>query len=243
MTEAFEKRAQIKESIAELHSKASKIYKEFASEVEKHSNSNYSIPEVTKTISSDSITSVKAFKVLTVAQYNGQQITNQYYVLYAPKLNEIYYDAKILTQVLYNAFMNEDEIQAIKTSAEKERQYSSFAIEINHIWQKIQMIMDNFGYLGRYTENIVYSLSRLQNMLDSIDKMRAKEMWSEENQTNTALEILNSDDLSIEEFMESNTEDTSKAKADKTSEPKPEKKLSKKQPAPEVYDDFDEDDF
>lgn len=199
--ETLKKQREIKQTIEALHQQAVEIYKQFSDEVQKHAESKYAIPSVTNKLTK--LTSpVQSLKLIAEAQFEGQKLTNQYYITFAPKLNEIYYDAFHLTKVLYQAFMNDPIIVPIKTSTEKERRYQSFSLSTIYIYNKIELISENFKYLGKYTESIVFALTRLQNMVDSIDKMRSKEMWAEETSSTKALDILSNSELGIEEFTD-----------------------------------------
>lgn len=200
-------RDSILESIKTLEVKFREVYDKFSEDVSKHLDSKHSIPSVTREIARDDISSAQAMKTLVEASYEGQKLTNLYLVIYATRMNDIYHDAKLLTQTLYNTFMQDVQIQDIKTSAEKERQYSSFAFSVNTVWDKINKMNENQFSLGDYVKSIMFSLGRMQNMIDSLERLRAKALWVDSESQSKAMNILSdnneeAEDLKVDDFDE-----------------------------------------
>lgn len=193
---------EIKASLEKTYANMEKVYNSFLNDVKAHADSKNAIPNVTAKISDRATTPAKALKAIVDASFEGQKLTNNYYILAAPKINEYYYDTDALMRVLYNAFMNDPNTVMIKTSAEKERQYQSFAIDILQIKDKVYLLYENFTYLGKYTESIVYALNRLQNLIESLDKMKAKEMWVESENDKKVMDIISNDEMSLSDFTD-----------------------------------------
>lgn len=184
----------LKSSIAltkELRDKYYKLYTEFQTEVEKHLQSGYTIPDVSKKIGDKKITSTQAMMAVNEAVYHGQQLANLYNSYYAPKLNEIKHDTTSAIFALTNAFNNDPEVQAIKTSAEKERQLQGFAFQPLQYEREVKKWHESFYFLGKYTENITYSLDRMQRMIDSLERLQSKELWIDSTANEQAFSIVN----------------------------------------------------
>ena len=167
------------------------IYEDFSKQVDAHSNSIHSIPEVSKQVGDEKISAINAMKIVNSAAFDGQSLTNKYHTYYAIKLGEIYYDSKAIEIALKQTFMQDPDTEAIKTSAEKERKYDSFASDILAGLQEIKKMQDGFIHLGKYVENIVYSLDRLQRMIDSLERLASKELWVDTLANNTGLNVIN----------------------------------------------------
>lgn len=218
---------ETKELTAELVSKYKQLYGEFSNEISKHTQSGRTIPDVSKAISDKSISSIGAMRVINDAIYDGMTLTNAYQTIYAPKLNELKYDVSSAVFALTNAFNKDPEVQAIKTSAEKERQLQMFAFEVLQHEREIKKLHESFTYLGKYVESITYSLDRMQRMVDSLDRLQGKEMWVDATAQEQALAIIDDND-DLEQFR-----------------PKPKDQTeTKKQPIEETQlIDFDDEDF
>lgn len=208
--------AQAKELLAKYH----KLYNEFADEVDKHLRSGFTIPDISKRVSDKKITNAGAMRVINEATYFGQQLSNLYYSYYAPRLNELKSDISALVFVVQNAFSNDPEVQAIKTSAEKERQFASFAFEVLQCEREVKKLNESFYFLGKYTENVIFSLDRLQRMVDSLDRLQGKEMWVDATAQEQAFSIINSesDRFDIDDESDVSKVNTILAKQDKDTE-------------------------
>lgn len=227
------------ESLTETHKK---LYDEFFKEVEAHSKSKHSIPEVSAKVGKSGISALQAMRAVNEAAFTGQQLSNIYQSYYAPKLNEIAWDANTLVKELSHQFYNEAVVQDIKTSAEKERQRNSFCHEADMLTRDIQKRQDNLYHLGKYTENVIYSLDRMQKMIDSLDRLSAREMWVDVNTQQSALNnIQPDDDNSVQDTIEAiNEERKSKKESKSVDTAKKDKSESKTKPKKQEDDDFDD---
>lgn len=178
-----------------LRDKYEQLYTEFQAEVDKHLQSGYTIPDVSKKIGDKKITSTQAMMAVNEATFYGQQLANLYNSYYAPKLNEIKHDIQIAVFALTNAFNNDTQVQQIKTSAEKERQLSQFAFKPLQYEREVKKWHESFYFLGKYTENITYSLDRMQRMIDSLERLQSKELWIDSTATEQAFDIINEAEL------------------------------------------------
>ena len=167
-----------------------KLYDEFSAEVDKHTKSGQSIPDVSQKIGDKKITSTEAMRVVNEAVFYGQQLTNLYNSYYAPKLNELKHDMTSAIFALTNAFNTDPEVQAIKTSAEKERQFTIFAYDALQNERTVKKLHESFYFLGKYAENIIFSLDRMQRMIDSLERLQAKELWVDSTAQEQAFKII-----------------------------------------------------
>lgn len=175
-------------------SKAEKLYGDFASEVEKHSNSPYSLPNITKAVAEPHTLAAHAVKLITEACFESQKLSNLYYVIFGPKLTELYHDASQLQSILKHNFMIEPSTQAIKTDAGKTRAYEEFAFETTLTFQSIRNLKDRFYYLGKYTESLVYELNRLLTTIESMDKLQSKSLWVDSVANDISFDIIQNAD-------------------------------------------------
>lgn len=209
--------SQVTQQSETLIEKLRGIYKEFVVEVDKHLKSGFTIPDISKRISDKKTTSTGAMKAINEATYYGQQLSNLYYSYYAPRVNELKSDINTLVFTLQNAFSNDPEVQAIKTSAEKERQFASFAFTPLQHEREAKKLSDSFYYLGKYTENVIFSLDRMQRMVDALDRLQGKEMWVDATAQEQAFSIINeaSSDFDIDPEADVEQVNTILAKQDK----------------------------
>lgn len=184
---------------ADLKGKYQEWYNGFNEALNDYLIGEFTIPDVSKAISDKTITSIGAMRVINDAIYHGMKITTLYQTQYAPKLNELKYDIQSAVFALTNAFNNDPDIQAIKTSAEKERQLQMFAFEVLQNEKEVKKLHDSFAFLGKYVESIIYSLDRMQRMVDSLDRLQGKEMWVDITAQEQAMNIIN-DSTDLEQF-------------------------------------------
>lgn len=183
--------ASATETIKGLRDRYHKLYSDFSAEVEKHLQSGYTIPDVSKKIGDKKITSTQAMMAVNEAVYHGQQLANLYNSFYAPKLNEIKHDTSSAIFALTHAFNSDPEVQNIKTSAEKERQLAGFAFQPLQYEREVKKWHESFYFLGKYTENITYSLDRMQRMIDSLERLQSKELWIDSTAQEQAFSVIN----------------------------------------------------
>lgn len=182
--------AQSKETIQGVRDRYRELFDELSKDIKAHSESEHSIPNVSAKIGKQGISAVKAMMAVNAAAFEGQKLTNTYNVLYAPRMNELFYDGKAVCQALNHAFFNEISVQEIKTSAEKDRQRNSTCFEIDQVWEEIRKLHDSLYYLGSYVNNIVYSLDRMQKMIDSLDRLASRELWVDSKAQDDALNVI-----------------------------------------------------
>lgn len=208
MKHANETREQIEKTLSDIVDRYQKIYNDFSAEVELHAKSKHSIPEVSKKLSLDKVRAVDGMRAINEATYEGQKITNLYYTIYAPKLSELYYDAKSCIAVLEHAFMTEPKIQEIKTNAEKERQCNNFMFEANQLFSTITKLSESAHFLGKYVESIIYALGRMQNMIDSLDKLQSKEIWVDSKANEQSInEIATDSNINPQDYKRTSNDD------------------------------------
>lgn len=202
--------------LAKVKERQVSIYNELAGAVKAHAESNKSIPEVAHFVSNKGASSLSAMRCVAEAAFEGTKLTNQWNVLWAPGLSECLYDAKSLMLKLKKDFNDDDNVQGIKTSAEKERQFESNCIEPLLLERDIVKLDNMSQPLGKYVEGIVYALDRMQRMIENLDKMSAREMWVSTPDTDTALKVINSteDEFKASDFSAESPKAEAKKKAD-----------------------------
>lgn len=164
-------------SLNEIKSRYSKIYSEFYEKVEAHSNSEYSVPKVGMMLSDKSIRMTQALRVIHEAMFRAQEVTNSYNLIFGVKLNELQADASSIVRCFQVDFMNDPEVASIKTSAEKERQFSSYAKDILEVEAYIKSCSKSVELMGNYVKSLVFDLGRYQAMVESMDRMQSRELW------------------------------------------------------------------
>lgn len=179
-----------KGTIKSIFDSYKKLFDELSADIKKHAESEHSIPNVSAKIGKPGISAVKAMMAVNAAAFEGQKLTNTYNTIYAPRMNELFYDARDIVNSITHAFYNEPSVQEIKTSAEKERQRNSTCFEIDQIWSEIRKYADSLQFLGNYVNNIVYSLDRMQKMIDSLDRLAARELWVDSKAQDDALNVI-----------------------------------------------------
>lgn len=166
------------------------LFDELSRDIRKHSESEHSIPNVSAKIGKPGISAVKAMMAVNAAAFEGQKLTNTYNSIYAPRMNELFYDAKEVINTITHHFYLEQSVQEIKTSAEKDRQRNTHCFEADQIWGEIRKYADSLQFLGNYVNNIVYSLDRMQKMIDSLDRLAARELWVDSKAQDDALNVI-----------------------------------------------------
>lgn len=215
------------EALKKMVERYGSLYRGIVQDVETHSKSKYSIPNVSAKIGKTGITALQAMQAVNEAAYEGQKLSNLYNSYYVIKLNELYFDSLAMIKNMTHLFYLEPDVQEIKTSAEKERQRNTFCHDLDMLHMEIKKYHENLVFLGKYVENVIYSLDRFQKMIDSLDRLASREMW---------VDIKAQDDA--ESNIDAMMQEISKQDLDKNKENKSIKKESK-----DVFDDFDDEGF
>lgn len=175
-----------------------KLFDALSEDIKKHAESEHSIPNVSAKIGKPGISAVKAMMAVNAAAFEGQKLTNTYNVIYAPRMNELFYDARDIVNSITHSFYNEPSVQEIKTSAEKERQRNSTCFEIDQVWEQVRKYNGSLTFLGNYVSNIVYSLDRMQKMIDSLDRLASRELWVDSKAQDDALNVISENEEASE---------------------------------------------
>lgn len=233
----IEARNSVETQVRELIAKLEQLHNEFSAEVDKHLVSGYTIPDVSRKISDKGISATQAMMVINEATYYGQQLSNLYYSYYAPRIYEIKGDISTLVFALTASYYNDPEVQVIKTSAEKERQLTLFASEVLISERSAKKLAESFSYLGKYTENIVFSLDRMQRMVDSLERLQNKDLWVDATANEQAFSIVKDNIPDFDDAVKAPIE-KAKVVADEARKQLPRAKIE----TPKVAPIFDEDD-
>lgn len=208
-SETFER---AKKTLLDIESRYRNIFEEFKDDCIKHSKSKNSLPNVGKNINDNRTRMSEALKIIHEAMFNAQELTNKLNLIWGIKLTELMCDADTVMRSCYNTFMECPTIQGIKTSAEKERQYSSQAKELLDIKYRINSMSNSCDYLSSYVKSLVFDLGKYQSLIENMDRMRSRELWSSELSQNSVLSQFEGE--SEEEF----TDDQKVNKAVETAE-------------------------
>lgn len=175
-------------------------YGKFKEAIEQHASSEHSVPTITDYINkAESFTD--ALHKLNIASFEGQKLSNLYLAYYAPKLNEIYYDAKSLVNEVEHLYNTSPECESIKTNAEKERRFNMWAFDIIQCFDSIKKLKVSLDFLGKYVDNLMFSLARLQTLVESLDKLQGKDMWLDNKSQSTALNVIK-DKVTADDFKD-----------------------------------------
>ena len=126
---------------------------------------------------------INSLQIIHIALYKAQKISAVARLKYYPKVIELVNDANTLYNSVINSVMNCDDFSEIKTSAEKNRVCDFICERFNNTYKDIKALDLKADSYVSYIKDQIFHLNSLDNMIRTVDKMEASEIFTESKDT------------------------------------------------------------